>query len=199
MLGDARLLLDRLRQPLDEALVAAHQFASCRPRAKRRSSAARSRAGSRAAARPGTRRVRASRMRWRCAQRRVALALGLAEQDRQGLQIRHGRAGSCGPRSVGCVSQSAHHRRAAGCRLASSGALSCMSCCSSAAIGSVQAHGGVELGVVARRVGAELDQVARLVVARVAAGAARAPPRGAPRGATLVITRETDFSMSMAG
>ena len=76
---------------------------------------------------------------------------------------------------------------------------SCMSCCSSAVIGGVQAHRGVELGVVAGRVGAELDQVARLVVARVQLAEAPRRVEVLARRRTLVITREIDFSTSMAG
>ena len=84
-------------------------------------------------------------------------------------------------------------------RLSSRRAGSFMFCCSSSIHRLVQAHREVELGVVAGRVGAELDQVACLLVARACSWRKRrAASRWSP-AATLVITRETERSMSIAG
>ena len=74
-----------------------------------------------------------------------------------------------------------------------------MFCCSSAVHRLVQAHREVELGVVAGRVGAELDQVARLLVARMQLAEAPRRLEVARAAATLVITREIERSMSIAG
>ena len=62
----------------------------------------------------------------------------------------------------------------------------------------MQADRGVEVGVVARRIGADLDQVARLLCRAWSWRKRRAASTWAA-DVTLVITREIDFSMSIAG
>ena len=189
--GGAGLLVDRLGQPLDETLVAAHQLDPALLAELRRASAPRSRGDRRAAGRPGPARPRSrparlawsarARSRWRsvCASRAI-----------------RGCSGVIGGVSVRSISGSSGSAAGAGWhRGRPARACSAAAARSSAGAGAPRRRARRRGPACRRRSGSGRGPCC----GGHAAGGSAARHRRGPATATLVITREIDFSMSIAG